>query len=298
MKIIAGTANPQLANKVATQLQSELLSTDCTSFHNGEQKICIDAKVSGETIVIVQSLNQPVDSNIIQLLLMVDATERLGAKQIFVVIPWLGYSLQDKVFQPGEAIAAKVIADVLSRPSIARIFLVDLHSASIPGFFSVPTTHLSILDLFVAHTRENFDLKNCVVVSPDFGGIKRARQFADELGVPFANIDKRRNLKSGEVMVEAIHGVVKGKICLTYDDAIVSGNTVIETTQLLMKKGAKEVNIFATHGIFAQGTETIVQEFGLNSIVTTNSVQQKKHDTKVKIIDISPQIAEAVSQFA
>jgi len=297
MKVVTGTTNSKLAEKIAKNVQAEVLTAECTTFNNGEQKIWLNAKLAGETVVFVQTLDNPVDSNIIQLLLMVDAAERLGAKQISVVIPWLGYSLQDKVFREGEAIAAKVIADLLSQKSIDRIFLVDLHSASIPAFFSVPTTHLSVLNLFVEHTQKNFDLSDCVVVSPDFGGIKRAQQFASALGVPFANIDKRRDLEDGEVTAVAIHGDVEDKICLTYDDAIVSGGTVIETTQLLMKEGSKEVHIFATHGLFAQKSESILQESGAKSIVVTNSVAQKKHNEKIKIIDIAPVIAESILQF-
>ncbi|NCN83074.1 MAG: ribose-phosphate pyrophosphokinase [Candidatus Pacebacteria bacterium] len=297
MTVVTGTANPGLAKEIAKNLQADFIAAECSTFNNGEQRVWIDAKLAGQAVVLVQSLNAPVDSNIMQLLLMVDAAERQGAKQLFVVIPWLGYSLQDKVFRPGEAIAAKVVADILSRPSITRIFLIDLHSASIPAFFSTPTTHLSVLDLFVEFTKKNFALENCVVVSPDFGGIKRARQFATELNIPFANIDKSRDVIDGEVTATAIHGVIAGKICLTYDDSIVSGGTVIETTQLLKKEGAKEVHIFASHGIFAKDSQTILRTSGANSIVVTNSVPQDTHDSKIKIIDISPQIAEAVSQF-
>ncbi|MDA1079462.1 MAG: ribose-phosphate pyrophosphokinase [bacterium] len=297
MKVVTGTANPNLAKTIAENLQAEFVVAECSTFKNGEQKVLIDAKFAGETVVLVQSHTDPADANIMQLLFMIDAAERQGAKQIFLVIPWLGYSLQDKVFRSGEAIAAKVVADILSRPSVDRIFLVDLHSNSIPGFFSRPTTPLSVLDLFRDYAKEHFELANCVVVSPDFGGIKRARQFAEALNTPFTNIDKQRDVITGAVTTNAIHGVVKDKVCLTYDDAIVSGGTIIETTQLLKKEGAKEVHIFASHGIFAKDAETIIKKSGADSIVVTNSVAQKKHDAKIKIIDIAPKISEAVSQF-
>ncbi|OGJ16375.1 MAG: hypothetical protein A2632_02750 [Candidatus Pacebacteria bacterium RIFCSPHIGHO2_01_FULL_46_16] len=297
MKVVSGTSNIALTKQIAQQLSVENIVAECSLFNNGEQRVWLNTKLAGETIVFVQSLSNPVDNHIMQLLLMVDAAEREGAKQIFLVIPWLGYSLQDKVFRPGEAIAAKVVADLLSRPNIKRIFLVDLHSASIPAFFSVPTTHLSVLDLFVEYARQNFVQTNCVVVSPDFGGIKRAQQFATALQIPFANIDKRRDVVDGEVTAVAIHGEVKNKICLTYDDSIVSGGTAIETTQLLMQEGASQVNLFATHAIFAQGSALILKESGVNSIVTTNSVVQKEHDERIKIIDIAPMLAKTILQF-
>ncbi len=297
MKVVTGTANLELAKKIAKNLQADFVAAECTTFKNGEQRILIDAKLAGETVVLVQSHTNPVDANIMQLLLMIDAAERQGAKQLFVVIPWLGYSLQDKVFRSGEAIAAKVVADILSRPSVDRIFLVDLHSASIPGFFSRPTTHLSVQDLFVDFAKKNFDLSNCVVVSPDFGGIKRAKQFATALGIPFANIDKQRDVVSGAVTAETIHGEVQNKVCFTYDDSIVSGGTVIETTQLLKNEGATEVHIFASHGIFAQSSASILTKSGADSVVVTNSVTQEQLDKNSAVIDIAPMIADSISQF-
>jgi ribose-phosphate pyrophosphokinase len=223
----------------------------------------------------VQSFSTPVDEHVLETLLLVDALERLGAKELTLIIPWMGYSLQDKVFREGEAIAAKVVANVLSNTFINRIFLLDLHNPSIPGFFSVPTYHLSAKNLFINELKSTSQLEDAVVVSPDFGGLKRARSFAQSIDAPLLNIDKSRDLRTGQVTAHALHGgEVAGKNVLIFDDVIVSGGTVAESANLLKKEGARRVTFIATHGIFCNdGLETIEQS-QIDQLLVSNSIAQ------------------------
>ena len=151
------------------------MKTEITKFANGEKRIWIKENVSGSDVVLIQSLSYPVDENIIELLLLIDALERAGAKDVHLIIPWLGYSLQDKVFRPGEAIAAKVVANLISNSNVKRVYLLDVHNTSIPGFFSIPTSHLTAMDIFVTYVKNNFAGSDLIVASPDFGGLKRAQ---------------------------------------------------------------------------------------------------------------------------
>jgi len=297
MKLLSGTSNPQLAQKVAAKLNIEVLDCKISKFKNGEKRVWIKNKIAGENVCLVQSFSQPVDENIIEMLLLIDALERAGARHVSVVIPWMGYSLQDKVFRPGEAIAAKVVADLLSNSHVKRVILLDLHNSSIPGFFSIPTHHLLALDPFVKYAKKNFDMKNSIVVSPDFGGLKRARTFAEELKIELVNVDKQRNVKTGQVITRGISGEVKGRTCLIYDDIINTGGTVIEVAKFLKEKGAKEVHFLITHALFAgQGLEKM-SDPSIDSVIITNSVYHDNLPSKIKVIDIAPEIAESLRSW-
>jgi len=237
MKIVSGSSNLSLAKSIAQHLGSDVIDVEISHFHNGEKRVWIKEPVRGQNIILVQSFSAPVDEHIIEYLLLCDALERYGARHVNVVIPWLGYSLQDKVFRDGEPIAAKVIADLVSHSYAKRTFLLDLHNSSTPGFFSVPTQHLTALDVFTEYAQKNFDLKNCVVASPDFGGLKRARTFAERLQVNLTKIDKQRNLHTGEIMDMGLNGEVKGKTVLIFDDLINSGSTVVSASEILKQHG-------------------------------------------------------------
>lgn len=247
MKLISGSANPLLGKKLADTLGIEQIDVEISRFSNGEKRVWIkgNGKIRGQNIILVQSFTQPVDEHIMEFLLLVDALERLGARHVNAIIPWLGYSIQDKVFREGEPLSAKVVADLISNSYIKRTFLLDLHNSSIPGFFSRPTHHLSAINLFAEYARQKFNLSDVVVTSPDFGGLKRARQFAQILDVPLSNIDKNRDLKTGEVTAIGLHGDVEGKQVLVFDDFINSGSTVIETDRILKENGAQSVHFFA-----------------------------------------------------
>lgn len=302
MNIVAGSSNPQLAQKIIDNFNilsnsqtSQLIPLEIAKFANDEKRVWIKDQnlVHGQQICLVQSFNTPVDEHIIETLLIVDALERLGAKGVTLIIPWLGYSLQDKVFRPGEAIAAKVIANIISQRFISQIFLLDLHNSSIPGFFSVPTHHLFADEIFINYLNKIVDFDQALIASPDFGGIKRSRIFAEKVGLDVVNIDKSRDLKTGLVTAHELHGPsVKNKTVIVIDDVIISGSTVIESTNLLKKKGAKEVFFLASHGVFCQGLNKI-ENSAVDKIIITNSIQQKPTTSKkLTVLDISPIFAQ------
>lgn len=302
MNIISGSSNPQLATAIADQINkiskkkaSQLIPIEISKFANDEKRVWIKDKelVRGQEVCLVQSFNAPVDENIIETLLIVDALERLGTKGITLIIPWLGYSLQDKVFRPGEAIAAKVVADIISQRFINQIFLLDLHNSSIPGFFSVPTHHLFADEIFINYLKKEIDFDQAVVASPDFGGIKRSRIFAEKVALDVVNIDKSRDLKTGQVTAHELHGPsVKNKTVIVIDDVIISGSTVIESANLLKKNGAKKVYFLASHGVFCQGLNEL-ENSAVDQIIVSNSIRQKQETSKkLTVLDISSVFAQ------
>lgn len=297
MNIISGSSNLELAKSITADLNqkiptqnSQLIQVEITKFPNDEKRVWIkdENKVRGQKICIVQSFSKPVDENLIETLLIIDALERLGAREVSLVIPWMGYSLQDKVFREGESIAAKVVADMISNSFVSRVFLLDLHNPSIPGFFSVPTYHLSAGNLFVNYLKTNNLLDNAVVVSPDFGGLKKSRTFAKQLDLPLLNVDKSRDLKTGLVTAHSLRGgEIAGKNALLFDDVIVSGSTAAETAALLKKEGALSVIFTATHGIFCSDGLNTVAQSEIDRVVISNSIAQTEKIGKIKQIDLS-----------
>ncbi len=297
MKLLAGSSNIQFATALGEKLGIPLVATELSTFANGERKVRITEHLAGEDVVLVQSFSEPVNEHIMEFLLLVDATERLGARNVHVIIPWMGYSLQDKVFLPGEPVSAKVIANLVSTSFVRRVYLLDLHSSSIPAFFSTPTAHLSAMESFAQHVQERFDTTRLVVASPDFGGMKRARQFAKQLQVPLVSIVKHRDLKTGAVTAEEIHGSVKGNIVVLFDDVIMSGGTVRETSDLLKKNGAAETHFYSTHGVFTNDAKRMLAESSIDSIVITNSLAHKSLPEKISTLDITPAFASQLEDW-
>ncbi len=287
MKLISGSSNLPLANEIAIKLGIEVVKINISKFDNGEKRVNIEGNLHGENICLVQSFSNPVDENIIEFLLIVDALKRMGVRHINTIIPWMGYSLQDKVFSNGSPISAKVIADLISNSGVKRIFLLDLHNTSIPGFFSAPAHHDSAIEIFVNYAQKSFDINNSIVISPDFGGLKRARVFADMLKLDLANVDKVRDYKTGKVTPVGISGNVTGKICLIYDDVINTGGTVVEVARFLKNNGAKEVHFLVTHAIFANGSASLMNDENINSVIITNSINHESLPAKIKVLDCS-----------
>lgn len=299
MKIISGSSNLPIAQGIAEKFGMTLLQTEISRFANGEKRVWIKDEVRGENVILVQSLSNPTDEHVIELLLLVDALNRMGARHINLVMPWMGYSLQDKVFREGEPIAAKVIADLISNSYIKRAFVIDLHNSSTPGFFSIPIQHISALELFASHIEKNLPLENTVVASPDFGGLKRARVFAERLNVGWVNIDKSRDLHTGEPTAHSVSGDVTGKTVVLFDDVINSGGTVIKAAELLKSQGASKVYFCATHGIFANDGIKNIQSSLVDQVIVTNSIPRPPSEvsdapSNILYLDISQLFADAI----
>jgi ribose-phosphate pyrophosphokinase len=292
MLLLAGSSNPTLAQAIAHELDIAQLAIEISHFANGEKRVWIQDSVQGQNVVLVQSFSAPADEYIMETLLIVDALERQGVRHVNLVTPWLGYSLQDKVFRPGEPIAAKVVANLISHAHIKRAFLFDLHNSSTPGFFSIPTHHLTAHQLFAEYVRDTIGLENAVIASPDFGGLKRSRVFANTLGLDLVNIDKHRDLRTGDVSALGMSGEVSGKKVILYDDVIVSGSTVIETAKLLASEGAAEVYFLSTHGVFTPGALEKLAASPLNKVVITNSIAHENLPEKIIQLDAAKLFAD------
>lgn len=297
MFVISGSSNPQLAVEIAQLMGLELVTVEIGVFPNGEKRINIQKDVHGQNIVLVQSFSAPTDEYIMEFLLLADALERMGARHINAVIPWMGYSLQDKVFRNGEPLSAKVVADLVSQSYIKRVLLLDLHNMSIPGFYSVPTRQLSALELFADHIEKTFEHDKLVIASPDFGGLKRAREFAKNLDVDLVNIDKQRDLRTGQVTATSVHGDVKDKIVILFDDSVVSGGTVIETAKLLKEQGANSVHFLATHGLFVNDSQNNIQQSTVDSVLVTNSIQHASLVPKITELSVASLFAESLKHW-
>jgi len=297
MKLISGSSNPQLAANIAQQLNIPIIKCKIDRFSNGEKRIWINDELRGENVALVQSFTHPVDEHIIETLLIIDALERLDVRHINLVIPWMGYSLQDKVFRPGEPISAKVIADLISNAYVKRVLLMDLHNDSIPAFFNIPTNYLSGLDIFTQCVKDNFDLDQTVIASPDFGGLKRARTFAKKLGLDLVNIDKTRDLTTGKVTAVNLHGDVQGKIVVTLDDVIVSGDTVIKAAECLKQNGAKKVIFLSSHGLLTDNAAAKLQDSNIDQVIITNTIAHDQLPAKFEVLDVASVFADNLTKW-
>lgn len=292
MKIVSGSSNPALAQNIADQLKTTVIPCDISKFANGESRIKVGLEAKGQDILLIQSFSVPVDEHIIETLLIADALERLGARSVQLFVPWFGYSFQDKVFLPGQPLSAKVIARIIESAYIQKVYLLDLHNISIPGFFSIPTYHLTVMDTFVGHVKKHFDLSDAVVASPDYGGLKRARSFANELKLDLASVEKHRDLQTGEVTTAKLEGDVKGKTVFIFDDAILSGATTIEVSKILKEHGAKAVHFFATHGVFTGQAPHNLVDSPVDSVIITNSIARENIPEKIQVLDVSKTLVE------
>jgi ribose-phosphate pyrophosphokinase len=298
MKIFNGSSNESLAQKIAQKLKIGLGKIEISSFPNNEGRVWVKEDVNNQNCVVVQSFAPHPNKNIIELLLIIDALVRAGAEKIFAVIPWLAYSLQDKVFRTGEPIAAKVIAKMISDSGVNRVFTTDLHNDSVVGFFDIPVMHYSARDLFVNYIKSKVG-KNSVVVSPDFGAMKRSRTFAQDLKLTQASINKERDRSTGELTIHGISNGVKGKICLIFDDLINTGRTVASTAKYLKMQGAEKVYFFATHHLYLKEAFEALEKSPVDKVVVSDSIYSPTASKwkKLEIISLATMFAQGIKKW-
>lgn len=297
MILFSGSSNLGLAQKLSKEANFVLGKIDISSFPNHELRIKIQENVKNKTCVVLQSLSKPVERHLLESALIVDALIRADAQKVIIIIPWLGYSFQDKVFTLGEPISAKVVSNIISNSGISRVILLDLHNDSIAGFFSVPAITLESQSLFLDYVKKENLNQNSLVVSPDFGAMKKARSIAKILNLPQVYINKERNLETGQVTAHGISHPVKGKTALVFDDMISTGGTVVEATKILKKEGAGKVIFFATHALLVGDAIKKLEESLVDQVVVTDSVAipQEKPFKKLKILSLAPLLAEFLS---
>lgn len=292
MKIFAGSASQNLAKKVAAHLGARAGEINLGRFENGEAKIHIEETNMNSVVAILQSFSLPVDEHIVEFALICDAAKRLGAKKIIAVIPWLGYSKQDKIFRAGEPLSIKAIAKMIQTAPFDELIAFDLHNQAIVGFFDKNLIQLSAMPLFIDYFKKIKDEKT-IVVAPDAGSIKASAEFANRLGLDVAYLDKKRDLQSGKVAICGISGEVKNKKIFIVDDIISTGSTLIESAKFLKSRGAKEILIGATHHLFIPGVEEKLDKSQIDKIIVTDTVCPQKipRSKKLEIISVSKIIA-------
>lgn len=297
MEFISGSSNPDLAKKIVKLFKKDILEIHIEKFPNGEKRIFVKKPVWGKDVCLVQSFYPLVDEYIIETLLIVDALKRYGAKSIHLIIPWLGYSLQDRAFRDGEPISARVIADMMSRSGASTVFLLDLHNSSIPGFFSIPTYQLSAYPLFVEYMGSKLSHKINILASPDIGGVRRVQNIAEQVNLPFVIIEKKRDIQSGKITTLRVNGDVRNKVIAIFDDGILTGKTLSLSAKLLKENGAKKVYFFATHAIFSSQAETVIENSKADIVVVSNSVAIKVTSSKIKVVNIASLFYKFIRQL-
>ena len=295
LRIFTGNANPDLAREIAAYLGTTVGDSVVNRFNNGEIQVMINESVRGKDIFIVQPTCGPiVNDNVMELLIMADAVKRVSANHITAVIPYYGYARQDRKARGREPITAKLMADLLETAGITRVVTIDLHAAQIQGFFNIPFDHMPGGPLLAEYIKEK-NLENMVVVSPDLGGVSRARGFAEILNAPMAIIDKRRP-EPGVAEVMNLIGNVEGKNCILVDDMVDTAGSLTEGARALKKFGANEIYACCTHPILTDPALSRIAQSDITELVVTNTIPlapSKKHP-KIKVLSIAPILAETI----
>src|SRR5581483_6302340 len=284
MKIFSGSSNKPLAEKIAKELHLSLSPLEIHVFPDKEKRIQVQERVVDEDCIIVESTAPPANENYMELFFIVDALKRSGAKTVTVVVPYLGYQRQDHVFRSGEAVSLEVVATTLEAVGMDKLITVDLHSIKIPEVFHVPIAHLSALPLFAQKIKELHIQSKAVLVSPDMGGIRRIKLLSEMLAdMPYAAIEKERNLQSGVVTANVIHGDI-GQTAFIVDDMISSGKTIETAAKLLQEKGATTIYVFASHPVFSEEAKEILEKTAVEKVFVTDTIDvpEKKHFPKLE----------------
>ncbi|MBM7650303.1 ribose-phosphate pyrophosphokinase [Bacillus ectoiniformans] len=296
LKIFALNSNPVLANEIANFIGVELGKCSVKRFSDGEIQINIEESIRGCDVYVVQSTSAPVNQNLMEVLIMIDALKRASAKTINIVLPYYGYARQDRKARAREPITAKLVANLFETAGATRVITLDLHAPQIQGFFDIPIDHLMGVPILADYFKEkNFTNEDIVIVSPDHGGVTRARKMADRLKAPIAIIDKRRPRPNvAEVM--NIVGNIEGKIAILIDDIIDTAGTITLAANALVENGAKEVYACCTHPVLSGPAIERIQSSNIKELVVTNSIalaDEKKTD-KIVELSVAPLIGEAI----
>lgn len=297
VKIFSGRSTRYLSEKIVKSYykddNAKLNDVDIQQFNDSEINIHFSESIRQDKVFIIQSTALGSD-NIMELFLMIDSAKRASAKQITVVIPYFGYARQDRKDKPRVPISAKLMADLLTTAGATRIVSIDLHADQIQGFFNIPVDHLSACHVFIPYIRENFNLENVVIASPDVGGSKRASRYANSLNTDLVLVHKER-IKAGVISKMKLIGDVVGKDIFLIDDMIDTGGSITKAADLMMENGAKSVRAMCTHPILSNDAYTKINNSMLKEIITTDTIPIKEHLTsKVRILSVDNMIAKAM----
>src|SRR6202166_4404623 len=300
MKILTCNSNRPLAEAISAYLGQPLTRASIRRFSDMEIFVEIHENVRGEDIFVIQSTSYPANDHLMELLVTLDALKRASARRITAVIPYYGYARQDRKSSSRSPISAKLVANLITAAGADRVLTLDLHAAQIQGFFDIPVDNLFASPVLVRDIRERFDLANVMVVSPDVGGVVRARGLAKRINTPLAIIDKRRE-RAGESEVMNVIGDCAGYTCILIDDIVDSGGTLVNAADALIANGAKEVYAYISHGVLSGGAAARIAASKLKELVITDSIQPTeavRSAANIRTLSIAPLIAEAISRTA
>jgi ribose-phosphate pyrophosphokinase len=298
LKVFTCSANPALAHAICRELGTELGAAEVKTFSDGETHLQVMENVRGADVFVVQPTCSPVDHNLMEVLLMMDALKRASAQRITAVLPYYGYARQDRKDRPRMPISAKLVASLIETAGAHRVLALDLHAAQIQGFFEIPVDHMFATPVFIDYFKPMVT-KDSVVVSPDAGGVERARAFAKRLELPLAIIDKRRTeVNVAEVM--HIIGDIQGKHCFVVDDLIDTAGTLVKGVEALMSQGAKSVRAVATHAVFSGPAIDRIEASAITEVVITDSIPLSRRAMecgRVKVLSVAPLLARAIQSI-
>jgi ribose-phosphate pyrophosphokinase len=300
MKLMCGNANRPLAQAIADYLDAPLSNVDIETFADGELFVRIDENMRGEDVFIIQSTSKPANDNLMELLICMDALTRASAKRITAVIPYFGYARQDRKTGGRTPITAKLVANLIAEAGAHRVLTLDLHAGQIQGFFDIPTDNLFATPVIEQDIRKNYNTSDLMIVSPDVGGVVRARTLAERLNADIAIVDKRRP-RAGESEVMNIIGEVDGRRCIIFDDIIDSGGTLCNAAAELKKRGAESVSAYITHGVLSGKAVQRIAESDMTELVVTDSIDSTvklESATNIRALSVAPLLAEAIRRIA
>lgn len=298
MKILGGSSNPELLERICAYVNVPPASMELSRFSDGEINMRIGETVRGHDVFVVQSTSSPVNDNLMELLITIDALRRASANSIAVVMPYYGYARQDRKAKGRDPITAKLVANLITVAGATRILTVDLHVDQIQGFFDIPVDNLQSFPVFIEALKkyEPIDREKTVIVAPDVGAVKRARKIAEKMGLPMAILDKRRP-KDNVAEVLQVIGEVEGKVAIMFDDIIDTGRTLAEGAKLLKKRGADRVVACAPHGVFSGEAYRIMEESVIDRIYIADTIAHSELPEKVEAVSVAPLLGEAIMRI-
>jgi len=300
IKLVAGNSNPALAQEIASWLELPPTKAIVRRFADMEIFVQIQENVRGSDVFVIQSTSFPANDHLMELLIITDALRRASARRITAVIPYFGYARQDRKVGSRSPISAKLVANLITRAGVDRVMTLDLHAEQIQGFFDIPTDNLYASPVMVRDIKERFDLTSVMVVSPDVGGVARARGLAKRINAPLAIIDKRRE-RAGESEVMNVIGDVAGYTCILVDDIVDSGGTLVNAADALIANGAKEVYAYISHGVLSGGAAARIGSSRLKELVITDSIlptEAVRNAPNIRTLSIASLIGEAIGRTA
>ncbi len=300
MKLLTGNSNKNLSQKISKILKTKLVHSSIKKFADGEIYIEINENIRGNSIFLIQSISSPANDNLMELLLCIDALKRSSAKNITAVIPYFGYSRQDRKVAPRTSISAKLVSNLITQAGADRVVTVDLHAGQIQGFFDIPVDNLFATPIFSRHVKKRIKVKNSICVAPDVGGVERTRALARKLDIGIAIIDKRRP-SPGKSQVMNVIGNVKKKTCIIIDDIIDSGGTIVNAAEALISRGAKEVYVYITHGVLSGEAVEKIKKSRIKKLVITDTIDNSnklKNVKNIEVLSISNLLGEAIKRIS